>query len=249
MADHLGEAETAREWNATFERGRTWVDEHLFNGEYYTQSVDLGDREVLEPYAKATVSRRIVGADIFDLYWSDEHRQIKYQAGDGCLIDQVLGQWHADLYGLGDILDPSHVRSALNAIHRYNFKKHLEDVANPCRVFGVYDESGAVICAWPEGVAAPAVPVPYAQETMHGFEYAFGSALFQHGLLDQGVEVFRGVRDRYDGKSQEPMERDRVRIELRPLHGQLGRSSRPVGLFLRCAAARNSASHPDCARG
>ncbi|MET0744008.1 MAG: GH116 family glycosyl-hydrolase [Microvirga sp.] len=204
MAEHLGEAETARQWTAIFERGRTWVDENLFNGDYYTQSIDLGDRGVLEPYAKATVSRRIVGADIFDLYWSDEHRQIKYQAGDGCLIDQVLGQWHADLYGLGDVLDPSHVRSALTAIHRHNFKQHLEDVANPCRVFGVYDESGAVICAWPEGVAAPAVPVPYAQETMHGFEYAFGSALFQHGLLDQGVEVFRGVRDRYDGQSRNP---------------------------------------------
>ena len=65
MADHLGETDTAREWTAIFERGRAWVDEHLFNGEYYTQSIDLGDREVLDPYAKATVSRRIVGADIY----------------------------------------------------------------------------------------------------------------------------------------------------------------------------------------
>ena len=48
------------------------------------------------------------------------------------------------------------------------------------------------------------MPVPYAQETMHGFEYAFGSALFQHDLLDQGVAVFRGVRDRYDGKARNP---------------------------------------------
>ena len=76
--------------------------------------------------------------------------------------------------GLGDIFDHSHVRSALQSIYRYNFKQRLEDVPNPCRVFGVYDESGVVICSWPKGRRAPAVPVPYAQETMHGFEYAFG---------------------------------------------------------------------------
>ncbi|WP_046866983.1 GH116 family glycosyl-hydrolase [Microvirga massiliensis] len=204
MAEHMGEAETAREWREIFERGRTWVDKNLFNGEYYIQSIALDDRRELDPYAKATVSRRIVGANIYDLYWSDEHKEIKYQIGEGCIVDQVLGQWHADLYGLGQLLEPAHVRSALKAIYRYNFKRRLEDVANPCRVFGVYDEAGVVICSWRKGSRAPAVPVPYAQETMHGFEYAFGSALMAYGLLDQGVEIFRGVRDRYDGKARNP---------------------------------------------
>ncbi len=44
IAEYLGETDTAREWTAIFERGRAWVDAHLFNGEYYTQSIDLGDR-------------------------------------------------------------------------------------------------------------------------------------------------------------------------------------------------------------
>ena len=29
----------------------------------------------------------------------------------------------------------------------------------------------------------PAVPVPYAQETMHGMEYAFGQMLMAYGML------------------------------------------------------------------
>jgi non-lysosomal glucosylceramidase len=204
MAEHLGEAGTAAEYRAMFEKGRAWVDDNLFNGEYYVQKVDLDRRSELDPYAKATVSRRIIGANVYDLYWSEEHRELKYQVGDGCIIDQVLGQWHADLYGLGDIFDRGHVVSALKAIYRHNYKPRLGDIYNPCRVFGMEDESGVVICSWPESARHPAVPVPYAQETMHGFEYAFGGALMQHGLLDQGVAVFRGVRDRYHGRHRNP---------------------------------------------
>ena len=71
-------------------------------------------------------------------------------------------------------------------------------------MFGLYDESGTVVAAWPQGVPKPAVPVPYAQETFHGMEYAFGGALMQHGMLREGVRVFRAVRDRYDGSNRNP---------------------------------------------
>ena len=39
---------------------------------------------------------------------------------------------------------------------------------------------------------------------MHGFEYAFGCAMMQHDLLDEGVRVFKAVRDRYDGTERNP---------------------------------------------
>ena len=48
------------------------------------------------------------------------------------------------------------------------------------------------------------MPVPYAQETMHGMEYAFGQMLMAYGMLDEGVEVTAGVRDRYDGAKRNP---------------------------------------------
>ncbi len=50
------------------------------------------------PASSATASRRFTGAT--------STSELKYQLGDGCLVDQVLGQWHADLYGLGEIFDP-----------------------------------------------------------------------------------------------------------------------------------------------
>ena len=204
MGRHLGDTAAADEYQGLFEKGRAWTAEHLFNGEYFVQKVDLNDRSVLDPYAQGRKSRRLAGADIYQLYWSEEHGELKYQAGEACLIDQVLAQWHSDLYGLGDLFDPAQVRSALRAIYKYNFKPDIAEIFNPCRLYSIKGEAGTVICDFPEGATRPAVPVPYAQETMHGFEYSFGSALYQHGMLDEGAIVYKAVRDHYDGAKRNP---------------------------------------------
>ena len=36
----------------------------------------------------------------------------------------------------------------------------LAYVVNPCRVFGLEEESGAVVCDWPAGAMRPVIPVP-----------------------------------------------------------------------------------------
>src|SRR5690606_8051442 len=94
--------------------------------------------------------------------------------------------------------------SSLKAIYRYNFIPNLADIYNPCRVFGLYDEAGTVIANWPQAETKPAVPVPYAQETMHAMEYAFGQMLMQYGMGGEGVRVTAAVRDRYDGAKRNP---------------------------------------------
>ncbi len=89
-------------------KGGAYVDSELFNGRYYAQKLDLDDRSMLEPFdqgRKAGVLR-----DCFmQAYWSDEYGEIKYQIGGGCLTDQILGQWHADLAGLGDLFSRENV--------------------------------------------------------------------------------------------------------------------------------------------
>ena len=124
--------------------------ENLFNGEYFAQQVDLADKTILAPFIKGEMSLGVLGDTVEALYWSGEHKELKYQLGDGCLIDQALGQWHATLYGLGDILDREKVVTSLQSIFRYNFKERLGDIYNPCRVFGMDDESGTVITTWPD---------------------------------------------------------------------------------------------------
>ena len=204
MAEAMGETGLAAEWRAIAAKGRSFINGELFNGSYFIQKIDLGDRGVLAPYANAVRSRRLMGGDIYSQYWSEEHGEVKYQLGDGCLIDQVVAGWHARLYGLPDIYDEARFRTALQSVLRHNFKQPIGDYFNPCRVYGVYDEAGTVIAAFPEGARKPAVPAPYAQETFHGMEYAFGAALMMEGMLAEGVRVFAAVRDRYDGSNRNP---------------------------------------------
>jgi non-lysosomal glucosylceramidase len=204
MAAALGEHDVAEDWRAIALRGRRTLNEDLYNGRWFVQRIDLAERSVLAPYAEAVRSRRLMGGDIYSQYWSDEHQEIRYQLGEGCLIDQLVAGWHARLYGLPNVFDDDKASTALRAILRHNFKQPIGDFFNPCRVYGVYDEAGTVIAAYPDSVRSPAVPVPYAQETFHGMEYAFGAMLMMHGMLREGVRVFRSVRDRYDGAKRNP---------------------------------------------
>ena len=191
MADALGEPETATEYREIFARGKAWTDRNLFNGEYYIQQVDLGDKHTVEQFDAPE-------------YWSEEHGELKYQIGEGCGVDQVLAQWHANLYGLGEIFDPAQTRTALAAIFRHNFQTPMRDFYNPWRLFCLNDEGGLVIASWPEGRRQPRIPVPYAQETMNGFEYAAAILMIQSGMVDEGMTAVAAVRERYDGEKRNP---------------------------------------------
>ncbi|MBB6732392.1 hypothetical protein H7C18_15840 [Cohnella sp. CBP 2801] len=183
MAKALGDGEAAAEYEALLARGRKWIDENLFNGEYFVQKIDLQDaRFPVDP----------------------ELGEIKYQFGEtGCHIDQVLGQWHARVVGLGDVFDPEKTRSALRSVYKYNFMPVLREYANFCRIYGLNDERGLLIATYPRG-GSPKVPVPYAQECMNGFEYQAACHMIYEGLVEEGLDVVRAIRHRYDGERRNP---------------------------------------------
>jgi non-lysosomal glucosylceramidase len=203
MADAMGDAAFAKECRDIAVKGGDYVDRELFNGRYYAQKLDLSDRSVLTPFAG---SRRAgVLADPFmETYWSEEYGQVKYQIGEGCLTDQMLGQWHADIVGLGDLLAPENVRAALASIFRENYRSSLRDHFNPCRVYAYEDDAGLLNCSWPDGKSKPALPAPYAEEVWTGLEYMIASHLIQRGLVDEGLTVVRAARARHDGSRRNP---------------------------------------------
>lgn len=172
MADALGETETASEYRRIYEKGRAWVDAHLFNGEYYVQQYD--------PKAAP-----------------------RHQFGQGCLSDQLLGQWMASVAGLGDVLDPKHIRRALRAIFKHNWKRDLSEHANAQRVYALNDEAGLLLCTWPKG-GRPAVPFPYSDEVWTGIEYHVASHLILEGMVAEGLAIVKGARDRHDGIKRNP---------------------------------------------
>jgi non-lysosomal glucosylceramidase len=203
MARRIGDEATATEYETVFARGKEWMAANLFNGSHFVQKIDIKSRKLLSMFERSRKSPVLDGS-IYELYWSDEHGEIKYQVDQGCLTDQVIAQWHADLYGIGDLFDRDQVKATLDSIFRLNFKPRLGDVANPCRVFGLEEEAGVVVCDWTKGGPRPAIPVPYSQETFHGVEYAFGAMLFDAGDVRRGLAVFKAVRDRYRGHNRNP---------------------------------------------
>lgn len=202
MAEYLGEENTTREYRELMEKGARYADEKLFNGEYYQQTIDLKDQSLLLRFVHSGKSLQNEG--VIQAYWNAEGQEIKYQIGEGSIIDQVLGQWHAALCGLGGILDPEHVKSALRSIHRFNFIRDMRLYVNPCRLYAMPDEQGTAICVWPKGKKAPLIGVPYAQEMMTGFEYQAASHMILADMPDAGEELVRAVRNRFDGERRNP---------------------------------------------
>lgn len=192
MADYLGDHERFREYIEIFQKGYQWTKERLFNGKYFVQKVNLEDKGILEHF----------GCE--EEYWNEETGEIKYQIGEGSEIDQLLGQWHCIINGLGDVLDPEQVSLALENMVKNNYKDSMRGFVNPWRIFSLNDEAGSVMCDYPEGIRKPRIPIPYCEETMHGFEYQFAGLLFTAGRMDDALKVVKAVRDKYDGKKRNP---------------------------------------------
>jgi uncharacterized protein (DUF608 family) len=203
MAAALNEPALAEKCARLGKAGASYIDEKLYNGRYFFQAIDLDDKSAI---ARLDTGRNAgVLADSFmSAYWSDEHREIKYQFAEGCIADQVLGQWHAEIAGIGGFLDPGKVRSALAAVFAENFLPTMRDHFNPCRNYAYEDEGGLLIATYPEGTRQPMVAAPYAEEVWTGVEYASASHMIMRGLIEEGLEVTRAVRKRYDGARRNP---------------------------------------------
>jgi hypothetical protein len=171
----------------------------LFNGRYFHQLVDIKDKSVLDPYEFGKI---FIFED--DEYWNDETEEIKYQIAEGCIIDQMLGDWHSALVGAEEIFDEAKKKTALAHLFKYNFKPSMREVVNTWRNFAVNDEAGTVICSYPEGVSKPTIPISYCEECMTGFEYALAGLMLRCGFTEEAETIIRAVRERYDGERRNP---------------------------------------------
>ena len=203
MAEAMGEPELAQKCERLGRAGAACINDRLYNGRYFFQSIDLSDKGVLAPFDTGR-SAGVLADSFMSAYWSDEHSEIKYQFGEGCIADQILGQWHAEVAGIGTFLAPDRIASALKAVHAENFRPTMADHFNPCRNYAYEDEGGLLIATYPEGTRQPLVAAPYAEEVWTGIEYASASHMIMHGMVDEGIEVVDAVRKRHDGARRNP---------------------------------------------
>ena len=188
LARQVGATEFAATCRDLFERGRTWIDAHLFNGEYYEQ-------QVWPPTGPV--------ADGLRSGMGGSQTEPEFQLGAGCLVDQLVGQYMAHAIGLGYLVDAGHTRTTLRSIMKYNFKTNFYSHFNHMRSFVLNDESALVMATYPRG-NRPKVAFPYYTEVMTGFEYTAAVGMLYEGLTAAGLKCIGAIRDRYDGHKRSP---------------------------------------------
>jgi hypothetical protein len=194
--------ENTERYEELLRKGRQYLEDHLFNGEYFNQEIRWKDLEARDPVEASKESwTSDYSEEAIDLLKKEGP---KYQYGNGCLSDGVLGFWLARVCGLEDIVDPEKVTKSLASIYKYNLKKDLSKHANPQRPsYAIGDEGGLLLCTWPKG-GALSLPFVYSNEVWTGIEYQVASHLMFTGQVDEGLDIVRTCRKRYDGTVRNP---------------------------------------------
>jgi non-lysosomal glucosylceramidase len=190
MAKAAGDNTSAAEYRRLFDRGSRWIDANLFNGEFYVQKI--------HGLAKDRIAKSL-RSDM----GSEDTENPQYQVGGGCLVDQLVGQYLADVAGLGPLVSPQHARAALESIYRYNYKRTMIEHDNVQRTFALNDEAALVVCDYGKA-PRPRIPFPYYAEVFTGLEYTTASHMLYAGMIREGIECIGSIRARYDGEKRNP---------------------------------------------
>ena len=201
-AIQMGKAlnEDTAEFAQLFEKGTARAEQDLFDGDYFIQRIEWKNLHAKNPLE----NKSMVGDYSAEAIALFEKEGPKYQYGQGCLADGVLGSWLAAVSGVGQILARQKVASHLKAVHRHNLKRDLSAHANPQRPsYACGSEGGLLLCTWPKG-GELSLPFVYSNEVWTGIEYQVASHLMLLGRVAEGLEIVRVCRARYDGRVRNP---------------------------------------------
>ncbi len=189
-------------YDELYRKGKKVAEGELFNGEYFIQRIEWKNLRAKTPLE----TKGMVGKYSPEAVALFEKEGPKYQYGNGCLSDGVLGSWLALVCGVGQVLDREKVVSHLKSVHRYNFKEDLSTYPNPQRPsYACGKEGGLLLCTWPKG-GALSLPFVYSNEVWTGIEYQVASHLMTLGMVEEGLQIVRACRDRYDGRVRNPFD-------------------------------------------
>ncbi len=185
MALAMDDKTFAKKCASIYESGSKWTDENLFNGEYYEHQVlDPKTKEIITDYSAPNMP--------------------KYQLAKGCLVDQLVGQYMAHICGLGYLAPEENIKTTLQSILKYNSRESMAGHFNNMRSYALGDEAALLMASWPNG--RPKIPFPYFTEVMTGFEYTAAVGMIYEGMENDGLNMIKNIRDRYDGAKRSPFD-------------------------------------------
>lgn len=192
MARFMKDKEFETKCATLFRNGSKWTDENLFNGEYYIQ-------KIVPPASTNDIAKGLkAGMGSADLANPD------FQLGEGCLVDQLVGQYMAHICGLGYLASEQNIKTTLQTIMKNNYVSDFSPVFNNMRSYVMGDESGLIMASWPKGRLK--VPFPYFAEAMTGFEYTAAAGMIYENQTENGLKCIRSIRERFDGLKRNPFD-------------------------------------------
>jgi len=192
MAGYLKDQKFQQTCTALFENGSRWTDQHLFNGEFYIQQI------------RPVADKNMIATGLIAGMGASNLKNPDFQIGEGCLVDQLVGQNMAWICGLGYLADSNHIRKTLESIFKYNHVVSFGDHFNNMRSYALGDESGLMLTSYPDPSKRPAVPLSYAFEAWTGLEYTAATGLIYENLNAQALQIISDTRNRYDGYKRNP---------------------------------------------
>lgn len=193
MALALEDHEFADTCRKLYTQGSALTDKMIFNGEYYFH-------KLVPVESKDDVAWGLM-ADM----GSKDLQNPDYQLLNGCLVDQLVGQYMAHVLDLGYLADKENIQSAYRSIMTFNKQEDMSDHFNNMRSYAMGNEKALLMASWPHG-GRPEIPFPYWSEVMTGFEYAAAIGMLYEGMEEEGLEVMQNIRDRYNGSKRNPFD-------------------------------------------
>ncbi|WP_309384168.1 GH116 family glycosyl hydrolase [Cerasicoccus frondis] len=195
ILEYLGDPESATRYRELAQKANHQLETVLFNGEFYEQKLHF------DPDFWRADAYQNESPDTLKILQAEGP---KYQIGKGCLTDGVVGANWAQLYGIDTPMNPQSIQRALRSIHRHNFKTDLSAHPIPQRPgYAMGSEGGVLNCTWPLG-DKPSLPFVYSDEVWPGSEYQAATHMIQQGMIEEGLEIVRTIRSRFDGVARNP---------------------------------------------
>lgn len=192
MAKYLKDTEFQEKCSRLFTNGSAWTDQNIFNGQYYFQ-------KIITPASRNEIAKGLtVGMGSNDISNPD------YQLGEGCLVDQLVGQYMAHICGLGYLAKKENINTALQTVMKNNFISDFSPLFNNMRSYVLGNEAGLIMASWPKGRLK--VPFPYFSEAMTGFEYTAAIGMLYENQTTNGLKCIDAIRSRFDGQKRNPFD-------------------------------------------